>query len=355
MKKLCVLLCSYLICCFSCSVNFLHAKNYNQVINSNANNSLNLFSAETTTYAKALVGCTLYKSRSMSNELENIYFIIPETYFVVVLESISDVCLKVQYNKYIGYVNITTVTIATFIPIVKTLDNIKCDIKGTSGTQIWTAPSSSEGKILTTILAGTTGINYIASMYGNIPSGGESNLWYYISYTPDSNSTNVYEGYIYSENVTNLTEIVANTETNPEVINPPDNKEINDTIYVSSTVKTIIIAIIAIPIILLFAILLYKVVKRFKENLNKKHVDSQEIKYLREHNRDQNYDDYVRDYGDTRENENSLHNRLNNMKNTTYIKKERPSIIYPNQSQSSKSSSLNYPKFPSYSSEDDLL
>lgn len=352
MKKICVYFCSFILCCVFCSYGFFSEKVF-MISNSYSSSykEISTYSAETTTYAKALVGCTLYKSRTMSNELENIYFIIPETYFVVVLESVSDTCMKVQYNKYIGYVNVTTITVATFIPIVKTLDNIKCDIKGTSGTQIWTVPSSSNGKILTTILAGTTGINYIASIYGNIPSGGESNLWYYISYTPDSNSTNVYEGYIYSENVTNLSDIVANTETNPEIINPKNEQESNDTIYVSSTVKTIIIAIIAIPIIILFAILIYKIVKRVRENASNKSFEKNERKLIRR----EKYVDYDEDYNEPRENDYSLQSRLNSMKNTTYIKKERPSVIYPNQNQYSKSTNNNYPKFPSYSSEDDLL
>ena len=97
-----------------------------------------------------------------------------------------------------------------------------------------------------------------------VPSGGESNLWYFVFYTPSENSTNVYEGYIYSENTINLSEIVANTETNPEVIS---NETVDDNIiYISSTIKTIIITIITIPVILFFVIILYKLIKKFGKN-----------------------------------------------------------------------------------------
>lgn len=219
--------------------------------------------AETTTYAKALVGCNLYKTKEMGQDYKDILFQIPETYFVIILDTVSDSCFKVQYDKFIGYVDSSTVTIATFVPILKTLDNITFDIKSTSGTQIWQYPTPNSN-ICTTLSAGTKNIKYIAYTYGSVPSGGESNIWFYVYYTPDSNSTNVYEGYIYSENTTNLSEIVANTETNPEVI----SNEVSDdkTIFISSTIKTIVITIIAIPVILFFAIILYKFIQKLKNN-----------------------------------------------------------------------------------------
>ena len=107
--------------------------------------------AENSTYAKATSNCTLYKTSSLTNnDVSNIYFIIPETYFVIVLDKLTDTCYKVQYDKFIGYVDSSTIIIATFIPIIKTLENITLDIKDTSGTQIWSQPNTN-GKILTTI------------------------------------------------------------------------------------------------------------------------------------------------------------------------------------------------------------
>ena len=131
---------------------------------------------EKTTYAKALTGCVLYKTTSFDNDVDNIFFIVPETYFVVVLDEISNICLKVQYDKFVGYVDSRKVVIATFSPIVKTLDDVTCDVKETSGTQIWNKPST-EGDVLTTISANTKSITYIESVYGTIQSGGECNLW----------------------------------------------------------------------------------------------------------------------------------------------------------------------------------
>lgn len=231
----------------------------------NTNIEKSFAKSETATYAKALSFCTLYKTSSLDNDLANIYFVIPESYFVVVLENISDTSVKVQYDKYIGYVNPSTINIVTFIPKTKTLNNVSFDIKDTSGTQIWNIPSS-EGKVLTTISASTKNINYIASVFGEIPSGGESNLWFYISYTPMQNSTNFYEGYVYSENITNLSEIVQNTETdNVNII----GSEIVKSYNASSLLKTILIALISIPLIIFLSLILHKIIRFIVKNTNK--------------------------------------------------------------------------------------
>lgn len=226
-------------------------------------NIANSEESQTTTYAKVLVDCKLYRNKEMNDVYSNILFVIPESYFVVILESVSDDCFKVQYDRFVGYVKSSTIEIATFVPIVKTLNDITFDIKSTAGTQIWSEPTT-KSDIKTTISAGTKNIKYIAYSFGSVPSDGESNIWYYVYYTPNENSTNVFEGYIYSENTTNLSEIVLNLECNPEKIS--DEVESENLIYISSTIKTIVIAIIVIPIILFLLIILYKILKKIKKN-----------------------------------------------------------------------------------------
>ena len=242
--------------------------------------------------------------------------------------------MRVQYGTYVGYVSTDTLIVATFIPIVKTLDNIKFDIKETSGTQIWSTPSSNN-KVLTTIPAGTKNVNYISFAYGDIPSGGESNIWYYVSYTPKSNSTNVYEGYVYSENVTNLSEIVANTESNPETILPNDGDD--NILTISSSVRTLLIALISIPVILLFAIILYKIVKNVRNFRSNRH-DFAENEISGEFATENEATQIEQKY--------SLKDRINNLKNSTLVRKNRSSKYSDNST---------YPIFPSYDSDDDLL
>lgn len=288
--------------------------------------------SQNTTYAKVSSGCVLYKNQDMNNSFENIYFVIPETYFVSVVEVVSEKCFKVQYGNYIGYVDSSNLVIATFIPRVKQLEDVTCDVKETSGTQVWSCPTSTS-RVLTTIPAGAKNINYIAFVYGEIPRGGESNLWYYVSYTPTTSSTSVYEGYVYSENITNLSEIPVNIENNPETENAENEAE--STIVISSSIRTLLVALIAIPIILFLAIILYKIVKKFRENTNK--GDNLQL----EHN--ENFAENNQNFISARHIGN-LKNQISNLKNSTFVKKQK-----------SDSERREYPVFPSYDSDDDLL
>lgn len=277
--------------------------------------------SETTTYAKALSGCLLYKSDDLSQAYGNVYFIIPETYFVIVLDidDSSDKIMKVQYDRFVGYVDSSTVTVATFIPKVKTLTGVTVDIKDTSGTQIWSEPSTKSVEQYT-LDRNTKNIEYIGSVYGEIPSGGDNNLWYYVSYTPPTNKTNVYTGYIYSENAINLSEIIPNTETNPDT-NSSDMVG-NDVIYIGSPIKTVIIALIAIPIILLIAIMLYKIVKYFREKRGTKYereqFDTLETEIV------PTYKAYTFEPKPiNRENPHSIKQRLADLIKTTFVKKNQ--------------------------------
>lgn len=296
--------------------------------------------AETSTYAKATANCTLYKTQSMNNDVSNIYFIVPETYFVIILDKVSDDCYKVQYDKFIGYVDSSSIIIATFIPIVKTLENITLDIKDTSGTQVWSQPNTN-GKILSTISAGFKNIEYIAACYGSIPSGGESNLWFYVNYTPSENSTNVYEGYIYSENTTNLSEIVANTEANPEIIS--DNSSAGDILYLSSSLKTIIIVIITIPMVIFLLIILYKSSKKFKNitiSRNNKRAESDSKVFENDSGSHFVYEHAGSNQPNLNKNSPSnLKENLSKMRDLTLMKKQNYS----------------YPEFPDYNPDDDIL
>lgn len=297
--------------------------------------NLGFTKSETTTYAKALENCILYKSENLTESPDNVYFIVPESYFVILLESVGDECFKVQYQKYIGYVSSNTVVVSTFIPIVKFLDNITFDIKETSGTQVWNKPNT-DGRVLTTISAGSKNISYIAYVYGSIPSGGESNLWYYVSYTPSANSTNVYEGYVYSENTTNLSSIVYNTECNPEVIENQNND--GETFYVSSTIKTIVVIIIAVPIILFIFVILYNLLRKIQKNtISRKN----ENKYIESQNVIDSQNNFSNQ--DMQENEN-LKSELGKMKGSYFVKKK--SNAYQKQS---------IPEFPDYGNDDELL
>lgn len=289
--------------------------------------------ADSLTYAKAASNCVLYKSSGLETNLSNIYFVIPETYFMTVLEIVSDKCMKVNYDGYVGFVDSSTAVIATFVPIVKSLKGVTFDIKETSGTQVWSMPST-DGDVLTKIQAGEKSITYISYVYGVVPRGGESNIWYYVSYTPESNSTNVYEGYIYSENATNLSEIFLNAESNPEPISSTvENEKI---IMISPSVRTLLVALISVPIILFIAIVLLKIVKNVRKFREKRET------FAKNENLES---EYSNEYATQKQENFNLKNQIESYKGNTFIRKKHLQ----------KLERKSYPMFPSYDSDDDLL
>ena len=41
----------------------------------------------------------------MKDSYDDVYFFVPESYFVVVLKFVNENCIKVQYDKFIGSVD----------------------------------------------------------------------------------------------------------------------------------------------------------------------------------------------------------------------------------------------------------
>lgn len=216
-------------------------------------------------YAKISANCVMYKTSSMTDDYSNILFIIPESYFVLVLDDSISTSYKVKYDSYIGYVKPEKIKLVNFVPKTKTLDGVTLDINPNFGTQIWSQPSTFSGTALTTIKASTENITYVASATGDVPSGGISNIWYYVVFTPIESPTDVYEGYVYSENVSYLSEIKLNNE---DIIEESMLKIEQNNQKMSSTLKIIIIVLISIPLTVFLILILYKCIKNIVKNTN---------------------------------------------------------------------------------------
>ena len=219
-------------------------------------------------YYKCLSSCILFKSSDITDmSLDNIYFIIPEGYFVKKINDISATTLKVSYNNKVGYVLSERVRLVSILPTIKYLEGITFDITNTSGTQLWRIPSSIDTLdiLYKHVGAGTKNISYIASVNGEIPIGSSSSLWYYCSFSPESDPTSVYEGYIHSEKTTNLSFIPENTED--DIINNSISSS-NKTLFgLSNTMQTILIVAISIPLLAIIVVLLLNSRRREKLKL----------------------------------------------------------------------------------------
>lgn len=204
-------------------------------------------------YAKIKKDCYLFASTDITDlSYRNVKFILPESYFVVILSHVSAGIDRVEYDGKVGYVDSNKIKAVDFVPAVPTLEGITFDISSKTGTHIRSAPSDL-AEVLDIIPASATNITFVGEIVGDIPVGGSSNIWYLAIYTPSSNTTSVIEGYVYSERVVNLTPIVANSE---DIIEPPisenDGKE---SFAISGAVKATLIVLICVPIVLVFVLL----------------------------------------------------------------------------------------------------
>lgn len=216
---------------------------------------LSIVSKDGFTYAKIKQNACLYKTSDISNHsFNNVYYILPESYFVVILDKINSLIYKAQYINQVGYISSEDVEIVDFIPTVQFLENITFDILENVGTQLRHLPTASANENIKVYLpAGTSNITYIASINGEIPTGGFSGIWYYCLYSPNNDPTSVYDGYVYSEKTRNLSTIPPNLEGEISINTKDDTYE--NKVSINKTIKSILIIFICLPIILVFVLL----------------------------------------------------------------------------------------------------
>ena len=118
---------SFLLLIFS--LFFLSLFDINPLFSAKASSINNSEIKENYGYMKALSSCLFFKTSDITNmSLENIYFTIPEGYFVKKIYDLSQTTIKVTYNNKVGYVMSERVKLVSFLPTVKYLDNITFDI-----------------------------------------------------------------------------------------------------------------------------------------------------------------------------------------------------------------------------------
>lgn len=292
-------------------------------------------------YAKVKENCFLFKTSDVTDaSYRNVEFIIPESYFVIVLNNINTMITKVQYKNKIGYVSSDSIKVVDFLPVNPTLDYVTFDINENVGTQLRSSPNADDSTNITSIVpAGTENITYVASTYGVIPTGGNSNVWYYAIYSPISDPTSVYEGYIYSGKTENLSKIELNSEDIYEITE--NNKEDKDNSFViNNGIKTLLIIIICVPIVLIFIILIVGNKRNKNENFKTKETYIETNKEL-----------------ENRNNKNSYSLKFKKPSDFANKKLKKKSNLSKYITQENQTMQNNKPRFPTYEiiDDDDLL
>lgn len=260
----------------------------NYSYNDKPNNCIFASATKPTTYAQAFFTTTnnesyqtkeilsttpLYKTTTDDPQnLANIYFFLPKTYYVEILNSCKLDSgadgFFVRYGETEGYCLSSSLS-ADFSTITTTQSGITLKMYPDAGTYIRSTPSIADNKIRI-IPQSTSGIIYIGSISGDTPTDGTTNTWYYVEYNISDTKTVL--GYIYSERgilSAPLTELTRpnQTPTTPEAsktentaTTPTADTNINPSLNlsVSPALKWVIALLFIIPVIVIFALLIKK-------------------------------------------------------------------------------------------------
>jgi len=190
----------------------------------------------------------LLKSPTKIEDISNSYFILEESYFVQVLNEVSDDYYYVNYLNILGYVKKSDITLVNEEPKNPFLDNITFDI--IKPTYIYSEPKINSA-LQIQFLQPQSNIFYYGKIYGDEINKNSGNVWYYCKITYNFEDC---FGYIHSNFTNNLAPIVNNNEQTSEFIS--QKNEINNLLNLNLTSQTLIIVIISLPILFLIFLLL---------------------------------------------------------------------------------------------------
>ena len=231
----------------------------------------NLQSEPTTNFHEINENTPLYKTTTDDPQnLAGIYFILPKTYFVEVLNSqkldSGEDGLLVRYNGYEGYCKKSALS-KTPTQNSQTQSGITLKMYSDAGTYIRQTPEIANNKIRI-IPQSTTNIIFIGTINGDTPTDGTTDVWYFVEYNISDTKTVL--GYIYSERAilsSPLTErLQPITENTPQSTTTPtlsdsENEKLPTTslnLSASPTLKWIIALLFIIPIVIIFTLLIKK-------------------------------------------------------------------------------------------------
>lgn len=228
-----------------------------------------VYATESKTYfAKILFDQVyLYKSPVDSNDISNIYFELPKTYFVELLSK-NGIFYEARYLDFKGYVKKDSVQAIDSTPTNPFLNNISFRVYAELSQSLYSNPNSTSN-LITTIPNLTKNITYFGKINGECLIEGRTDVWYYCKFS------NFY-GYVYSDFCDEMQPIAPNTEEVNYITNPSfeiQTPKIN-TIPITNNAVGIIIGILSIPaLIFVFFILKGSKILNKEKSRNKEIID----------------------------------------------------------------------------------
>ena len=198
----------------------------------------------------------LYKTSQEDNSIQNIYFELPKTYFVLLTGEEGEF-YKAKYLNFNGYVKKDSVQATSSTPANPFLQNIFFRVYSNLSENLWSAPSVSSN-LISTIPHLNKNLEYFGKIQGESLIDGRTNIWYYCKFNNDY-------GYVYSDFCDEFSTYSSNTEMVNYIANPSFQiaPEPTNTIPQNSNAAGIVVLILAIPAII-FVFMLLKSSRWFK-------------------------------------------------------------------------------------------
>ncbi len=192
----------------------------------------------------------LYRTPNDISDTTNIFFTLPKTYFVKLIDSENSAFYKAQYLGISGYVKKDCVRAIIGTPIRPYLDNINFRIYAELSRDLRDEPNTAGGsaKQVAYIPLLNRNLTFYGTVHGEQLIDGRTDLWYYCKYTADKD----YYGYVYSDFCDEMSEMAPNTEEVEYIASPlftaPPQKQ--TTIPIEKKTTGIIVGVLCVPAIL---------------------------------------------------------------------------------------------------------
>ena len=212
----------------------------------------------------------LYKTPVTSEENSNVYFTLPNTYFVIYNSTFDETMINVTYKEFTGYVLIDNLQRVYSTPEHPFETNRTFSVQGIANLVVRSEPNTTSD-YLGTIPFNAVDIEYFGQINGEQANSDLSDLWYFCRYK--SFEQGIITGYVYAPLTQNLTPFSANVE---EVLTEP-NQSTNAGVIIAPELQTstniLLILGLTIPALILL-LLVFKPEKRKKKREASRQITS---------------------------------------------------------------------------------
>ena len=213
-----------------------------------------VYASDSPTFARIMKdNVCFYRSPTNIDESSNIYFDLPKTYFVELLDNANADFYQARYMNIIGYVKKESVQAVASTPTSPYLSNTTFRVYANLSQNLRTSPNKTETNLIVNIPILTRNILLIGKINGECLIEGRTNQWFYCRYVGDK----IYEGYVYSDFCDEISPQIDNTEEVTYIPNPTfEETPTKTTLSIDDNLVGVIIGILSIPALIFFIMII---------------------------------------------------------------------------------------------------